>query len=89
MITNLVTQAIVTFFGGKIVVWVFSKIMGTSYAKASILSGNQAHMKGSMLHNYITSYKSVIYNCDWIYCFSIYLLIVLEGTAKRLHRNGS
>ena len=39
----------------------FSKIMGTSYAKASILSGNQAHMKGSMLHNYITSYKSVIY----------------------------
>ena len=26
--------------------------MGISYAKASILSGNQAHMKGGMLHNY-------------------------------------
>lgn len=61
MITNLVTQAIVTFFGGKVVVWVFSKIMGIGYDKASVLSGNQAHMTGSTLHNYITSYKSVIY----------------------------
>lgn len=61
MITNLVTQAVVTFFGGKIVVWVFSKIMRISYAKASVLSGNQAHMTGITLHTYMISYKSVIY----------------------------
>lgn len=61
MVTNLVTQAIVTFFGGKVVVWVFSNLMHVSYSKASVLSGDQAKMTGDTLSAYITSYKSVIY----------------------------
>ena len=61
MVTNLVTQAIVTFFGGKVVVWVFSKLMHISYDQASLLSGHQAKMTGNVLATYINSYKSVIY----------------------------
>ncbi|MGX5378022.1 MFS transporter [Ligilactobacillus sp. LYQ135] len=61
MVTNLVTQAIVTFFGGKVVVWVFSNLMHVSYSKASVLSGDQAKMTGDTLSAYITSYKLVIY----------------------------
>lgn len=61
MVTNLVTQAIVTFFGGKIVVYVFSKLMGINYNEASILSSHQTTMKENVLHTYINAYKSVIY----------------------------
>ena len=61
MIVNVVTQACVTFFGGKIVVGIFSKLMHTSYDEASNLSGNQSQMTGHTLTTYITSYKSVIY----------------------------
>lgn len=61
MYINLLTQAIVTFFGGKIVVWVFSHRHGISYTEASRLSGDASKLSGLTLSDYIASYKSVIY----------------------------
>lgn len=61
MYINLITQAIVTFFGGKIVVYIFSKLQSVSYTVASRLSANSNTMSPSTLNNYINSYKSVIY----------------------------
>ena len=38
MYCNLISQSILTFFNGKIVVWKFSKFLNVSYDKASTLS---------------------------------------------------
>lgn len=61
MYVNLITQAIVTFFGGKIVVWIFSKLHGVTYTVASKLSADASKLSGQVLTDYIDSYKSVIY----------------------------
>ena len=60
MCVNLIMQAIVSFFGGKIVVWVFSLKQGISYQEASILSADSSKMNSLQLHNYIIGYKTVI-----------------------------
>lgn len=60
MCVNLIMQAIVSFFGGKIVVWVFSIKQKISYHAASVLSADSSKMTGTQLHNYILGYKSVI-----------------------------
>lgn len=60
MSTNLITQAILTFLGGKMVVWFFSKIQHLTYITASHLSGNQSSMNGLMLTNYTQAYRLVI-----------------------------
>lgn len=61
MYVNLITQAIITFFGGKMVVWIFSKLHGISYDAASALSADASQLSGQALTDYIDSYKSVIY----------------------------
>lgn len=61
MYVNLITQSIVTFFGGKLVVYVFSLLQHVSYSEASLLSENPAHMQGAMLANYIAAYRYPIY----------------------------
>ena len=60
MSVNLVTQSILTFLGGKMVVWFFSKIEHITYLHASRLSGNQQIMHGLMLTNYTQAYRLVI-----------------------------
>lgn len=60
MSTNLITQAILTFLGGKLVVFFFAKLQGIAYATASHLSGNQIAMHGMTLANYTQAYRFVI-----------------------------
>lgn len=60
MSTNLITQSILTFLGGKMVVWFFAKLQHIAYITASHLSGNQDAMHGVMLANYTQAYRLVI-----------------------------
>lgn len=60
MSINLICQTIVTFFGGKLVVWFFSKFQGLSYARASAWTAHQDLMHHSMLINYSNAYRWVI-----------------------------
>lgn len=61
MYINLITQSIVTFFGGKLVVYMFSLFQHISYNHASVLSENPSAMHGEMLQNYINAYRYPIY----------------------------
>ncbi len=60
MCVNLIMQAVVSFFGGKIVVWIFSIKQKISYTAASALSADYSKMNHTQLHNYIIGYKTVI-----------------------------
>lgn len=60
MSTNLITQSILTFLGGKMVVWFFAKLQHLTYLTASHLSGNQNSMHGTILANYTQAYRLVI-----------------------------
>lgn len=61
MYINLITQSVVTFFGGKLVVYVFSILEHCSYSTASTLSANPSAMSGAMLQHYIDAYHYPIY----------------------------
>lgn len=61
MSDNLIFQTIVTFFGGKLVVWFFSLFQGLTYNQASNWSAHQDAMKAVMLANYANSYKVIIF----------------------------
>lgn len=60
MIDNLLWQSVLTFLGGKAVVYFFGKLQGISYSQASVLSAHQETMHGTMLAHYTTAYKDVI-----------------------------
>ncbi len=60
MIDNLLWQSLLTFIGGKAVVYFFGKLQGVSYAQASLLSEHQEAMHGAMLAHYVTAYKEII-----------------------------
>ena len=60
MTVNLVVQAIMIFFGGKIVVAIFSMMQKISYDKASVLSGNIGSMSKSVLTNYTNAYRYIV-----------------------------
>ena len=61
MYINLITQSIVTFFGGKLVVYMFSLFQHISYDKASMLSENPSALTGEVLQSYINAYRYPIY----------------------------
>lgn len=61
MSDNLIFQTVVTFFGGKLVVWFFSLFQGLTYNQASTWSAHQDAMKSMMLANYANSYKVIIF----------------------------
>lgn len=61
MMINLITQAIMTFFGGKIVVAVFAHMIHVPYATADTMSADTEKMSGTILSMYEQSYKSVIW----------------------------
>lgn len=60
MSVNLICQTVVTFFGGKLVVWFFSKLQGLTYHHASDWTAHQDLMHHAMLSNYSTAYKYII-----------------------------
>lgn len=60
MVVNLVCQTILTFIGGKAVVWFFSMLQGISYDAASNLSAHPQAMQGVMLANYTNAYRWVL-----------------------------
>lgn len=61
MIDNLFFQAIMTFFGGKIAVKVYSGLMHISYAAAGALSSNEESLRGLQLEKWLESYQAVIW----------------------------
>lgn len=73
MMINLITQAIMTFFGGKIVVAVFAHMIHVPYATADTISADTEKMSGTILSIYEQSYKSVI----WIaLCFVVIAFVI-------------
>lgn len=61
MSVNLICQTVVTFFGGKLVVWFFSKLQGLTYNRASEWTAHQDLMHHAMLMNYSMAYKWIIF----------------------------
>ncbi|EKU27531.1 MFS transporter [Catellicoccus marimammalium] len=61
MYINLLTQAVVTFFGGKWVVAIFSHLLHVSYDKASYLSENPSALTAAQRTLYIHSYEKIVY----------------------------
>lgn len=81
MYCNLISQSILTFLGGKIVVWKFSKYLGLTYDKTSILSQNAENLSSSQLFYYIKSYKFVL----WLaIIFTILALVCLFFLRERV-----
>lgn len=60
MCVNLIVQAIMIFFGGKIVVWIFSMFQHITYAQASLLSSDASKMSASVLGNYTNAYRCIV-----------------------------
>lgn len=60
LVDNLVCQTVLTFLGGKLVVYFFALLQHVSYGKASALSAHQEAMHGAMLANYTMAYRWVI-----------------------------
>lgn len=74
MYANLISQSLLTFFDGKIVVWKFSKLLNLSYDNAAILSEHQNEMNSFQLNAYTSSYTFVL----WIaIIFTLLALICL------------
>lgn len=74
MYCNLISQSILTFFGGKIVVWKFSQYLKTSYEETSVLSENAEKLNLHQLDCYISSYQFTL----WIaVIFTILALVFL------------
>lgn len=61
MYCNLISQSILTFFNGKIVVWKFSQYMNISYDQASNLSEHPALLSASSMVKYICSYEFALW----------------------------
>ena len=61
MYCNIISQSILTFFNGKIVVWKFAKSLGVNYDKASILSENAKTLTATQLEAYASSYRFVLW----------------------------
>ena len=74
MYCNIISQSVLTFFNGKIVVWKFAKSLGVDYNKASILSENAKNLNATQLEAYTGSYRFVL----WVaLAFTICSLICL------------
>lgn len=78
MYCNLISQAILTFFSGKIVVWKLSSLLGISYENAAILSENQATLNPVQLTAYANSYKFVLWIAIILIVISSLFLLFLK-----------
>lgn len=61
MYCNLISQSILTFLNGKIVVWKFAQSLGVSYEQASLLSENVGKLDATQLNCYTSSYRFVLW----------------------------
>lgn len=61
MYCNLISQAMLTFLNGKIVVWKFAQSLGISYDNASQLSENASLLNAQELSAYVGSYQYVLW----------------------------
>ncbi|WP_373598197.1 MFS transporter [Paraclostridium bifermentans] len=61
MYCNLISQTLLTFLNGKIVVWKFAKSLGIDYNQAALLSEHPEKLTADQLHLYAGSYKFVLY----------------------------
>ncbi|WP_300349205.1 MFS transporter [Clostridium sp.] len=78
MYCNLISQSILTFFNGKIVVWKFAKYLGISYDKASILSENQSSLNSLQLSAYANAYKFVLWIAIILTIIATFFLLFLR-----------
>lgn len=78
MYCNLISQSILTFFNGKIVVWKFSKNLKISYDQAAILSEHQDKLTSMQLSAYTSSYKFVLWIAVILTVISLFFLFFLK-----------
>ena len=75
---NLISQSILTFLNGKIVVWKFSQSLHTSYDKAAVLSENSSKLNSSQFIAYLNSYKFVLWIALALTIISLFCLLFLK-----------
>lgn len=78
MVVNLIVQTIMIFFGGKIVVGIFSMFQHISYNKASVLSGNASAMSATMLYNYTNAYRCIVVLAAIFMCLAFLAAFLLR-----------
>ncbi|SHE52362.1 MFS transporter [Clostridium fallax] len=61
---NIISQSILTFFDGKMVVYNFAQRMGISYGEASTLTRHSDELTQVQFTNYMASYRAVL----WVAC---------------------
>ncbi len=78
MVVNLIVQTIMIFFGGKIVVGLFSMFQHISYSKASVLSSDSNTMSAAMLHNYTNAYRCIVALAAVFMCIAFFAAFLLR-----------
>lgn len=78
MYCNLISQSLLTFLNGKIVVWKFSDNLKISYDKASILSEHQGELNQMQLSAYTSSYRFVLWIAVILTILSLICLLFLK-----------
>lgn len=75
---HVLGMAVASFLDGKIVVYRFKELLGVNYKEASDLTTNLKNLNRFQFHQYINSYKFVI----WILFFITIILLVLTLIIK-------
>ena len=78
MYCNLISQSILGFFNGKIVVWKFAKSLHITYDKASILSEHPGKLSAGQLTSYLGGYKFVLWIAVALTLLSLFALLFLR-----------
>ena len=78
MYCNLISQSILTFLNGKIVVWKFSKSLKVSYDNAATLSEHQSELNPTQLSAYTSSYRFVLWIALILTILSLFCLFFLK-----------
>lgn len=78
MYCNLISQCLLMFFNGKIVVWKFSKVLKVSYDKAALLSEHQGELNQMQLSAYTSSYRFVLWIAVILTILSLICLLFLK-----------
>lgn len=78
IILNVIVEAVVSMFDGKLVVWKFKQLIGTTYDKANALTAHTGKMTPDQLAFYIESYKFVL----WIAVAIVIVMIILLAMMK-------
>lgn len=75
---NVLGEFLTSFIDGKLIVFRFKELLGVSYSKASALTTHVKSFKGTVLLNYMDSYKFIL----WITVIIALLLIILVLFSK-------